>query len=54
MGSESEEFLEWMAKHQVSCNSNYTGSSPALEAEGASILWAGSVEKHKLWYTVVI
>ena len=48
MGSESEEFLEWMAKHQDSCNSNYTGSSPAMEAEGASILWARSVEKHKL------
>ena len=54
MGSESEEFLEWMAKHQDSCNSNYTGSSPAMEAEGASILWARSVEKHKLRYTVVI
>ena len=40
MGSESEEFLEWMANHQDSCNSNYTGSSPAMEAEGASILWA--------------
>ena len=54
MGSESEEFLEWMAKHQDSCNSNYTGSFPAMEAEGASILWARSVEKHKLRYTVVI
>ena len=53
-GSESEEFLEWMAKHQDSCNSNYTGSSPAMEAEGASILWARSVEKNKLRYTVVI
>ena len=54
MGSESEEFLEWMAKHQDSCNSNYIGSSPAMEAEGASIHWARSVEKHKLRYTVVI
>ena len=39
MGSESKEFLDWMAKHQDSCNSNYTGSSPVMEAEGASILW---------------
>ena len=54
MCSKSEEFLEWMAKHQDSCNSNYTGSSPGREAEGASILWARSVEKHKLRYTVVI
>ena len=54
MGSESTEFLEWMVKHQDSCNSNYTGSSPAMEAEGASMLWTRSVEKNKLWYTVVI
>ena len=54
MGSESQEFLEWMAKHQDSCNSNYTGSSPAMEAEGASMLWARSVEKNKLRCTVVI
>ena len=38
MGSESKEFLDWMAKHQDSCNANYTGSSPAMEAEGASML----------------
>ena len=54
MGNESQEFLEWMEKHQDSCNSNYTGSSPAMKAEGASILWARSVEKNKLRYTVVI
>ena len=54
MGSESNEFLDWMAKHQDSCNSNYTSSSPAMEAEGASILWAISVAKNKLQYTVVI
>ena len=35
MGSESKEFLEWMEKHKDSCNSNYTSSSPAMEAEGA-------------------
>ena len=43
-----------MAKHRDSGNSNHTGSSPAMEAEGASILWARSVEKHKLRYTIVI
>ena len=42
-GSESQEFLDWMAKHQDSCNSNFTGSSPAMEVEGASILWGRSV-----------
>ena len=54
MGSESQEFLDWMEKHQDSCNSNLTGSSPAMEAEGASILWARSVEKNQLRYTVVV
>ena len=54
MGSESQEFLDWMAKHQDSCNSNFTGSSPAMEAEGASILWGRSVEKNQLRYTTVI
>ena len=42
MGSESKEFLDWMAKHQESCNSNYTGSSPVMEAERGSVLWDGS------------
>ena len=54
MGSEPQEFLDWMEKHQDSCNSNYTGSSPAMEAEGASILWGRSVEKNQLRYTVVL
>ncbi len=53
MGSESPKFLEWMEKHQDICNSNYTGSS-AMKAEGVSILWARSVGKNKLRYTVVI
>ena len=54
MGSELKDFLDWMAKHQDSCNSNYTGSSPAMEVEGTSILWATSVAKNKLRYTVVM
>ena len=41
MGSESQEFLDWMEKHQVSCNSNFTGSSPAMEAEGAQFFGGG-------------
>ena len=54
MGSETQEFLDWIVKHQDSCNSNFTGSSPAMEAEGASILWGRSVEKNRLRYTTVI
>ena len=36
MGRELQEFLDWMdwmEKHQDSCNSNFTGSSPAMETE---------------------
>ena len=54
MGSESQQFLDWMEKHQDSRNSNFTGSSQAMEAEGASILWGRSVEKNRLRYTTVI
>ena len=54
MGSESQEFLEWKGKHQDSCNSNYIVSSPTMEAEGPSILWARSVAKNRLRYIVVI
>ena len=52
MGSESQEFLDWMAKHQDSCNSNFTCSSPAMEAEGASFLRGRSVKKNRLWDTM--
>ena len=54
MGSESQEFLDWMVKHQDSCNSNFSGSSPAMEAEGVSILWGRSVERNQMRYTTVI
>ena len=54
MDSELQEFLDWMENHQDSCNSDLTGSSPAMEAEGASILWGRSVEKNQLRYTMVI
>ena len=39
--SKSQEFLDWMEKHQDSCNSNFIGSSPAMEVEGASIFGGG-------------
>ena len=54
MGSKLKEFLDWMSKHQDSCNTNYTGSSPAMEAEGASILWVAFFANNKLRYTMVI
>ena len=40
--------------HKESCNSNYSGSSPAMEAGGTSCLFAHSVECHGIRYTRVI
>ena len=47
-------WIGWIEKHQDSCNSNFTGSSPAMETEGTSILWGSSVEKNRLRYTTVL
>ena len=33
---------------------NFGGSSPAMEAEGALILWSGSLEKHNLRYKLMV
>ena len=40
--------------HKETCNSNYSGSSPVMEAEGTSRLFAHSVERHGIRYTRVI
>ena len=47
-----KEFEEWQIEHISSnqCDINFTGSSPAMEAEGAKILWSRSVELHKIRY----
>ena len=29
---EEQEYLDWYAVHEESCNANYSGSSPAMEA----------------------
>ena len=51
---DEQEFLEWYAVHEESCNSNYLGSSPAMEAEGTSRLFARSVERLGIRYKRVI
>jgi hypothetical protein len=45
-----EEFEQWKVDHvnNGECDINFVGSSPAMEAEAAVILWQQSVEKHKL------
>ena len=43
---DDESFQEWRREHVASgdCDINFNGSSPAMEAEGASILWTRSIE----------
>jgi len=43
---------EWRREHLASgeCDINFNGSSPAMEAEGASILWRRSIELHNIRY----
>jgi hypothetical protein len=50
--SGDEAFEVWQGEHQASnqCDSNFSGSSPAMEAEGAKVLWSRSIELHKLRY----
>ena len=43
-----EEFEEWLLEHE--CDINFTGSSPAMEAEGAVVLWGRSIKHHNLRY----
>lgn len=34
---------------QIECDINFTGSSRAMEAEGAQVLWKRSIELHNIW-----
>jgi len=49
---EDESFQEWRREHVASgeCDINFNGSSSAMEAEGASILWRRSTEMHNMRY----
>ena len=50
----SAQFLDWWEVHQSSCGPNFSGSSGAMENEGALTIWKRSIEKHKLCYTTMI
>ena len=41
---------EWYQTHTQSCPINYTGSSNAMEMEGAKRIWSCSVEKDNMQY----
>ena len=45
-----EEFEEWQTEHLAlnQCDVNFNGSSSAMEAEGATVLWSRSIQRHNL------
>lgn len=51
-----EEFEDWEIEHVFSgeCEINFNGSSPAMEVEGAKIVWNRSIELHNIRYKWMI
>jgi len=49
---DDEKFEDWRREHLAAgeCDINFDGSSPAMEAEGASVLWNRSIELHNIRY----
>ena len=49
---DDDSFYEKRREHLATgdCDINFDGSSPAMEAEGASIIWRRSIELHNLRY----
>lgn len=47
-----EMFEEWRREHVAAgeCDINFTGSSPAMESEGAAVIWKRSIQLHNLRY----
>lgn len=51
---DSLEYQQRYAEHEPWCTVNHSGSSPAMEMEGAFVLWNRSVERLNLRYVNVI
>ena len=51
-GEDVDGFEEWRMEHLTSneCDINFLGSSPAMEAEGAVVMWKRSIETHNIRY----
>ena len=49
---ENDNEFEWKMEHEASneCDINFHGSSPAMEADGAKVLWERSITSHNLQY----
>ena len=54
LDKDTQDYKDWLEAHKASCDANYVGCSPAMEAEGALRIWRRSVEKLKLRYTTMI
>ena len=50
----SPNFELWQKKHQPVCQSNYSGSAPAMEVEAAKVMFRRSISLYKLKYTTVL
>ena len=49
-----EDRTAWMAKHKANCCINHEGSSKAMEADAAVILWNRSIRKFNLRYASML
>ncbi|KAJ8034121.1 hypothetical protein HOLleu_20831 [Holothuria leucospilota] len=54
MDKEGEDYKLWWEGHKNRCTKNFQGSSPAMEAATAKILWQRSISKHKVKYSHMI
>ena len=52
--NEKEVTPEWREKHSKNCAKNFDGSSNAMEAECATVLWKRSVKNFGLKYTTML
>ena len=54
--SDLQKYNEWKIQHLQSndCTINFEGSSPAMEMEGAIIIWSRSIEKHNFRYIYMV
>lgn len=50
----SQEYQNWYEQHRQECQKNWDGSSPAMEAGIAKILWARSIEIANMRYVQMI
>ncbi len=51
---EQDECDQWYQKHKDVCDTNYEGSSNAMELEGVESIWKRSVAELKLRFTTFI